>query len=787
MPFTHQGIARAGIASLLLACLFGTQEARADSNLSGPAPTLTIPCLGRAPLLEDFLDMRPSRKVDGQMAKVEGFLQRMPRDGEPSSQRTEVYVGYDDENLYAVFVAFDSERSKIRARLSRRDDLFADDTVGISLDTYHDKRRAYSFSCNPLGIQQDARWIEGTSGSPYNRSFDTLWHTQAQLTPKGYVVWMAIPFKSLRFSSAAKQTWGIYFSRWIPRVNELAYWPHVSTRIEGRVNQAATLKGLENISPGRNMQVIPFGFFRSFRSLDEVDSDRPQFITKNAQLDGGMDAKFILKGGFVVDVALNPDFSQVESDHPQVTTNQRFEVFFPEKRPFFLENASFFQTPINLFFTRRIADPQFGVRLTGKSGPFSIGALLSDDQSPGREVSLGDPIFGRRAKFVVLRLNRDIFQESTLGMIYTDREFLGSSNRVGGVDTHIKLNQNWAVNMQAVTSSTQYLDGTHTGGPAYDVEVEHTSRQLLYRFEFNDRSPGFNTLTGFLPGGRSRRPFRWRAPRVSLRPDIRSLRQFTRYRFRPEGKYLISWGPSVSVNPSWDHQGTRLDFLYGSSMNWEFIGRTFVGFYYDGSRERLRPVDIEELTVNRDFAGNRKGFLFTTDFLPQLSLNGKYSLGTRINFVPPEGEEPELGNVTSANLGVTLRPTTPLRIDNTYIVERLTDRITKGRTSIFNNHILRSRWNWQFNRKLSLRVIFEYNTVLANPLVTELETSKNFNADFLVSYQVNPWTALFVGYNGNAQNIDLVATPLGSSIIRTNNFIHDARQFFVKFSYFIPF
>ena len=195
-----------------------------------------------------------------------------------------------------------------------------------------------------------------------------------------------------------------------------------------------------------------------------------------------------------MDVAINPDFSQVETDDPQVTANQRFEVFFPERHPFFLENASFFQTPINLFFTRRIADPQFGVRLTGKSG---------------REVPIGDPIHGRRAKFGVLRINRDISRESTIGMIYTDREFLGSYNRVAGVDARIKLNPNWVVSMQAVTASTQFLDGTHTGGPAYDVEVEQEGRKMHTRFAFNDRSPGFDTLTGFLPGA-SRRSFRGR-------------------------------------------------------------------------------------------------------------------------------------------------------------------------------------------------------------------------------------------------------------------------------------
>ncbi len=769
---------------VLWVCVLGPPPARAESGPNGPRAVLTIPRVDEAPVLEDYLNMKPNGRAEGRMAKVEGFIQYRPRDGEPATQRTEVYVGYDDKNFYAVFIAFDTERSKTRARLTRRDDVFRDDRVSLTLDTYQDRRRAYSFLCNPLGVQSDLRYAEGGGGSPFNLSFDTLWKSQGQLTPEGYVVWMAIPFKSLRFSAAPKQTWGIYFNRSIPRVDESAYWPRISSRISGRVNQAATLVGLENISPGRNMQVVPFGFFRSFRALDTVDPDLPQFLTKNADVDGGVDAKFVIKDSFVVDVAINPDFSQVESDDPQVTANQRFEVFFPERRPFFLENASFFQTPINLFFTRRIADPQFGVRLTGKSGPYAIGALMADDQSPGREVPFGDPIYGRRAKFGVLRINRDISRESTIGMIYTDREFLGSYNRVAGVDARIKLNPNWVVSMQAVTASTQFLDGTHTGGPAYDVEVEQEGRKMRTRFAFNDRSPGFDTLTGFLPGA-SRRSFRGRrrSPQVRLRPDIRNFRHSTRYRFRPEGKFLISWGPSYSINPSWDHQGTRLDFLYGGSMNWEFVGRTLLGLFYDGSRERLRPVDFDELTVNRDYAGSRKGIFFSSSYLPQLTLRGEFSIGTRINFVPPEGVPPTLANVTSSNLGVTLKPLTPLTIENTYILERLTDRETFGKSSVFNNHIMRSRWNWQFNREFSLRAILQYNTVLANSFVTDLDTKKNFNADFLLTYQLNPWTALFVGYNGNVQNIDL----LDAEVVRTNRFRHDARQFFVKFSYYLPF
>ena len=225
-------------------------------------------------------------------------------------------------------------------------------------------------------------------------------------------------------------------------------------------------------------------------------------MSKTVDPYAGLDAKFVFKDSLVLDVALNPDFSQVESDQPQVTANQRFEVFFPEKRPFFLENARFFETPINLFFTRRISDPQFGIRLTGKKGPYTVAALLADDESPGQSVPVDDPLHGKRARFLILRINRDLFKQSTLGLIYTEREFAGSSNRMGGLDGRLKWGKNWVASFQGVTSSTQFLDGSRLAGPAYDVQLRRGSsfsRQFFYDLEYNDRSPGFRTQTGFLP------------------------------------------------------------------------------------------------------------------------------------------------------------------------------------------------------------------------------------------------------------------------------------------------
>ncbi|HEV8384270.1 MAG TPA: DUF5916 domain-containing protein, partial [Candidatus Acidoferrales bacterium] len=378
---------------LLTACLLVlTAPATAGEP---PLPELVIPHVDRPPTLEDFLDMKPGPAVEGKLAKVDDFRQTRPSDGKPGTERTEAYLGYDEKNLYIIFIAFDSEPEKLRVRLVNRENwvdqqgAMLDDGVSISIDTFNDRRRGYIFQANAYGVQWDGLYSD-TNG--FDQSFDTVWESRGKITTQGFIIWVAIPFKSLRFSSATEQTWGILLNRDLPRKSEVVFWPYLSPSVQGYFRTAASLKGLRDISPGRNMQFIPYGALRAFRALDTKDPSAPAFAGKRAEFDAGLDSKLVFKDSLVLDLTVNPDFSQVESDEPQVTASERFEVFFPEKRPFFLENASYFQTPINLLFTRRIADPQFGVRLTGKIGPYALGALFADDQSPGRRVVSSDPL-----------------------------------------------------------------------------------------------------------------------------------------------------------------------------------------------------------------------------------------------------------------------------------------------------------------------------------------------------------------------------------------------------------
>lgn len=810
-------------------------------------PTLTIPRLAHAPSLEDFLGMKPEGEIAQHMAKVTGFVQRNPHDGEAVSELTDAYLGYDQKNLYVAFVCFDDPK-KVRARLSRREDVYDDDEVEVMLDTYHDRRRAYAFQTTPLGVQWDAIWTEASreeiSGN-WDTSFDTVWDSHGKVTDRGFVALISIPFKSLRFPAAEKQEWGIILYRGIVRKNEDSFWPHISYKVSGRLGQAATLKGLEGISPGRSIELIPYGVMRGFRALDQLDPNNPYFQHATAQGQPGMDAKFVIHDHFVLDMTANPDFSQVESEDPQITVNQRFEVYFPEKRPFFLENEDYFRTPLDLFFTRNIEDPSAGIRLTGKEGPYSVGLMATDDRSPGLAVPgfcTGSPsdagclshLFGTRSYFAVARATRDIFKQSNVGILYTDWECptTGESNRVGGVDTRLKFNANWTLEGQAVVSSSNLLgltstsqgpsfpnlfgtceaglypfssgnkgNGNYYAGPAEKLELKRDGLHFSYDGTYNDISPGFVTVPGFVN-----------------RVDIRGLYQTIDYRFRPKKGWVVDWGPSISQRYVFDHEGNRLDTAYDPYLAIEGRGQTVIYLLpYEEYRERLRPQDFTFLGLgvnqNQDYHEHRSGAFFQTGYFRKVTAGASYYWGDGANFSPAANALPQslLSRLDTAAGTLTFRPVKPLKIENTYLFERLRateneylsalsllppasgSRIGRG---IFNDHILRSKWNWQFTPQLSLRLILQYNSLLANTPgntfypYTYLPTQKQFNADFLITYLIHPGTAIYVGYNSDLQNLDHSLTPDSAGLAglySAKGYTNDSRQFFIKVSYLFRF
>jgi hypothetical protein len=325
-----------------------------------------------------------------------------------------------------------------------------------------------------------------------------------------------------------------------------------------------------------------------------------------------------------------------------------------------------------------------------------------------------------------------------------------------------------------LVSSTDFNNGVHKGGPGFWEYVEHSTRKVEYNALYQDTSEGFQTETGF---------FR--------RPDIRRFSQFALYRFRPEGKHVVWHGPSLFTINNWDHKGTRLEWFANANYRFQFQRQIFFGFFGNLGHERLRPFDFSALPGNRDYAHRHSGFFFQSGFFKQVSLNGEIGWGTDTNFdaasAPPLFGRPFLANSSYAQIYLTVRPTGKLTVDNTYLLTRLRG-LNQG-PGIFDNHIIRSKWNYQFTREFSLRFIGQYAAVLANPNLTSLQTTKNFDADVLFTYLLHPGTAVYVGYNSNLQNLNpsLSQDSNGNLLHIPNRFLNDGRQIFVKVSYLFRF
>ena len=753
--------------------------------------TLHIPHLARDPKLEDFADMVASPEVAATMLRVDTFWQHDPKDGVSISQKTEAYLGYTDKNLYVIFLAFDNEMDKIRNHMVRREQINEEDQVGIFLDTFHDRRHCVFFFINPAGIQQEGTYMEGQED--IDLSWDTIWKSDTRVLRQGWIGYISVPFKSLRFRSTSSiKDWGILLERDIPHNgSEHSFFPRNSMNVQGLLSQEGSITGFENISPGRNWQFIPYVSARSFRSLDQRDPAHPRFEAKDFDGKAGLDAKAVIKDSFVLDATINPDFGQIESDEPQITVNQRYEVLFPEKRPFFQENSTYFSTPINLVFTRRIADPLYGIRLTGKKGPWSVGTLFADDQSPGESVAPNDALYGRQAYFGIARVSREIDKKgSNIGLIYTDRELdtvpntictddpcITRTNRVGGLDAHIKFNKIWQLDGQIVGSETRLNDGTYSTGTGAQLYLERSTRNLEVNSLYKDNTANFQTRTGFFQ-----------------RPDIRWFSNFAQRRFYVEGKHLLFHGPSLYTRNIWDHNGLRIEYFTNVNYRWVFTNRNNFGVYANYGHERLRPLDYSQLTTNIDIPHDQFGFFANSQYFNWLTLGVEMNLGRDTNYDPqtglPGGELPPVpGKSRFAQVNATFKPGRGLTVDNTFFYYSLRDLHTNA--NFFNNYIARTKWNYQFTRALSLRLIGQYNSTLSNSLFSSLPAAKNFNADVLFTYMIHPGTAIYVGYNSDLANYNrsLVADPYDSTELARvpGSYLNDGRQLFVKASYLLRF
>jgi hypothetical protein len=475
-----------------------------------------------------------------------------------------------------------------------------------------------------------------------------------------------------------------------------------------------------------------------------------------------MDSKIVLHDAFALDMAVNPDFSQVESDEPQVTINQRFEVFFPERRPFFLENAGFFQTPAILFFSRRIADPQFGVRLTGKAGRWAMGGLAIDDRASGRRAPPEDPLHGTRTIDGVMSVRRELGEQSSIGFLATSRDFGLSSNRVLSLDARLKLNQNWLFSGQAMHGTTRPIDGQPLTGPGALLELAHDGRYFGYVARYIDLSPGFRSQLGFVK-----------------RVDIRQIEQEAQYRWRPRDSPVVKYGPTLSAVWNRDRAGRVQDWKINSQFKIDFVRETKLEIGHEQAFELFEEIGFRKQMTT---------VTFSTEWLNWLAASATYTEGTEINFDPAPGLVASLANAREVDLTLTVRPSARLVLEQTYIDNRLNARpgvaLPAGSPSrnAFVNGIARLKLNYQFSRPLSVRWILDYASVLPNATLVSLDREKRLQGDLLLTYLLNPGTAVYVGYTDRRENL---AIDSGQTlrVRRTDSVLETGRQFFVKLSY----
>ena len=753
---------------------------------------------GRARPAVGIPRLTPTVVIDGSLAEPEwaqaarltGFHQYQPVDGRPADERTETRVFYSQDAIYFGIIANAKNPASIRATVADRDNLDNDDRVTIYLDTFNDRRRAYFFVVNPLGAQGDGVRTEGAAsagnmfGGNVDKNPDFRFESKGQLTDSGYVVEVRIPFKSLRFPSGDPQTWGINVVRNIKSSGFEDTWTNARRATASFLGESGSLTGIQSIERGITTEVQPFVTAR----WDGARTPSGDFERQDVNPDAGVNFKVAFPA-ITLDATVKPDFSQVESDAGLVTVNERFALFFAEKRPFFLEGIELFNTPNQLVYTRQIATPVAGAKVTGKFGAVSVAYLSALDDTRCATRLVGGVVTESdcdKALFNIARLRRDFGGNSTMALTLTDRRAGDTTNTVVATDVRYVFGRMYYLEAQAGASHTKDpgFFGTSDAktAPIWKAELDRTGRTWGFNYQFNGLDDQFVSRSGFVP-----------------RTGIINLRAFNRlsYYGKPGARLeniTMFFGPSriwlydnfalsdayegeESVNTSFRLRGGWSLSLNGARSFFTFDARTFSGLRVAGP-DGLQPY----LPPDDQLAGLlRASFTVTTPTYRKF--NATMTLAQNQVPIFAEGSE---GRETRATASLTLRPTVNVRAEGSLQLSQI-DRA--GDDSEYARAVIpRLRVEYQPTRALFFRVVSQYQSqrtsglrtptgeqiFLANGTpVTGGETG-TLQTDWLVSYEPTPGTVAFLGYGDTR---DGVGTSSLSDLERRRD------GFFVKLAY----
>ena len=723
---------------------------------------------GRAKQLEVRIPrLEAEVKVDGVLdepvwrraALLRGFSQYRPVDGRPAADSTQVLVWYAPDAIYFGIRAFEAHGAVVRATLADRDNIDTDDRVLLLLDTYADHRRAFLFAVNPLGVQEDGVWsdgIEAAAGGPQaggrfdatiDLNPDYVYESRGRLTDFGYEVEVRIPFKSLRYQSADPQDWGFQIVRETQHTGYEDTWAPTIRASASFLIQSGKLVGLTGLHRGLVMDATP-------EFTTKVDgTPRPtDYLYQGKPALGGT-----LRWGVTENLSLtataNPDFSQVEADVGQVTANARFPLFFPEKRPFFLEGLEQYNTPNQLIYTRRVVQPVAGAKLTGKIGGTNIAYLGAvDDQA--QSATGNNPIYD------MLRLRRDLGASSAAGLVYTDRIDGTAYNRVLGTDLRAVWRKLWFSQAQLVGSWTRDASGARAGAVWDVIMFDRTGRAYGNHGEVIAVSPNFVAASGFVP-----------------RTNYVQASIFNRFSWYGQpGGVVEQVSTFVGYTPLWRYD----DFLHARSTIEGGFQDTWTVNARGGWGLTVNFNDFEQVFDSASYAGYSRDSTGTPFPLP----HGLYNLlGTNATVATPNRAlsgavsagyaavpifaEAAAGRELDAQTTVTWRPNQAVRVDALWTHQRITRARDGSSFSVAN--IPRVKLEYQLTRFIFFRYVGQYyaqhRLALTDPRTglplflnaaatarvgpASGVTTNDFRSDVLFSYKPTPGTVCFFGYGAS--------------------------------------